>query len=178
MRSSSYRAGPDSTCVGSEKAAVQTMGFPLVSVGSLRERSCEELSTEFISGPVCPPTSCNDTSSVEDSHRGARIFPDPAPDRTRESCEGFEGLRSRDRPVPNVRPRGGDCSSTRDDGGGVSVSRRSGGAREGGAAKNGVVNTIGASLASGDASAPTRCPLSAAAPALPAPGSPSPFLSR
>lgn len=178
MHSSSFRAGPCSRCIGPEKPAVQTMGSPCVFVGSFWDRSCEELSNEFILGPECPPTSCNDTSSVEDSHHGARIFPDPTPGRTRESCEGFEDLRSRDRPVPNVRPRGGGGSSTRDAGGGVSVSRRSGGAREGGAAKNGVVNTIGASLVSGDASAPTRCPLSAGAPAPPAPGSPSPFLSR
>jgi hypothetical protein len=58
----------------------------------------------------------------------------------------------------------------------VSVSWRSGGAREGGAAKNGVVNTIGASIVSGDASAPIRCPPSAAAPALPVPCPPSPSL--
>lgn len=154
------------------------MGGPCVCAGSLREKSCEEFSTELISGPRCPPTNCNDTSSVEDCHHGARTFPDPAPDRTRESCDRFEGLRSRDRPVPNVRPRGGDGSSIRDDGGGVSVSWRSGGAREGAAAKNGVVNTIGASPVSGDASAPTRCPLSVVAPAPPVPGSLSPFLSR
>lgn len=178
MCSSSYLDGPCSRCVGLEKAAVQTVGDPCVGVKSLREGSCEDCSTELISGPKCPPTSCNGTSSVEDSHHVARIFPDPAPDRTRESCEGFEDLRSRGRPVPNVRPRGGDGSSTRDDSGGVSVSRRSGGAREGGAAKNGVVNTIGAWLVSDGVSSPTRCPLSVAAPASPVPGSPSPSLSR
>lgn len=178
--SSSKGAGPCPKCAESDSPAFETVGSLCVGNEDLRERSCEEFSTELTaSDPIPPPRSCDDTSSVEDSHHGARTFPCPAPGRTRESCEGFEDLRSRDRPVPSVRPRDGDDSSIRDGGGGgVSASRRSGGARDGGAAKIGVVNMIGASPALGDVSAPIRCPPSAVALGLPVPGLPSLFPFR